>query len=73
VSEIKNAPRITPPNPQWEQNLPPSNSPAYDKADSQDELNRLDEACLQFSMASNYVRSLMLFSRLPRQQRGLAK
>ena len=60
MSEIENAPRINPPNPQWEQNLPSANSPASGKADSWDELNHLDAAYLEFSMASNIVRGLML-------------
>jgi hypothetical protein len=59
VSEIKDTPRINPPNPQWEQNLPLANSPAAGKADSWDELNHLDEVCLEFSMASDIPRGIV--------------
>jgi hypothetical protein len=60
VSEIESTPRITPPNSQWEQNLPLRNSPASGKADAWDELNFLDASFLEFSLASNIPRGLVL-------------
>jgi hypothetical protein len=64
VSEIKSAPRINPPNSQWEQNLPLRNSQASGKADAWDELNQLGETYLEFSMTSNILRGLMLITGL---------
>lgn len=55
----KNAPRIAPPNPHWEQDLALRDAPPQAKADAWDELNDLDENYLEFSMASDILRGLM--------------
>lgn len=65
------APRITPPHPQWQQDLIARDAPAAGKADSWDELNHLDEVYLEFSMASNIPRGLILWGAIACLAAGL--
>ena len=60
MTEAKSGPRISPPNPHWEQDLVLRNSPPSGKADAWDELNHLDPTYLEFSMTSDVLRGLML-------------
>ena len=61
MSENRSTPRISPPNPQWEQDLSLRKSPASSKADAWDELNHLDQSYLEFSMASDVPRGIVLW------------
>lgn len=56
----KNAPRVVPPNPHWDQDLALRDAPPMVKADAWDELNHLDETYLEFSMTSDILRGIML-------------
>jgi hypothetical protein len=55
----QNATRLNPPLAGWVQDLPLREGPLSGKPDGQDELNHLDEAYLEFSMASDLPRGIM--------------
>jgi hypothetical protein len=59
MAETTNGPRVSPVNPQWVQDLALRESPSSGKADVWDELNHIDEAYLEFSMASDIPRGLV--------------
>jgi hypothetical protein len=60
MSDSASGPRVSPPNPQWVQDLPLRESPNSGKADAWDELNHLDGAYLEFSLASDITRGVTL-------------
>jgi hypothetical protein len=57
-------PRVSPASSKWVQDLPLREALSSGKADAWDELNHLDETYLEFSMASDIPRGLMLFAGL---------
>jgi hypothetical protein len=58
---VQPGPRVLPPTPGWVQDLPLRDGPLSGKADGWDEINHLDDRYLEWSMASDLPRGIMLF------------